>query len=134
MTQFTWQPDECETCGKFPALTDPDAEVYTVAELIARHEKGLLTNLNIGKHAAYPAQAHFFDRDLEKDLNLDPTDRAHLADELDNSLAPVRKAQKEAEEKKKAEEEAKRLADEEARIQAEVEKRISAKKGEEGKT
>jgi hypothetical protein len=91
-TQFNWTVDQVETCGKFPSLADPDAEVYTVAELIARHERGLLTNLNIGKQTAYPEFAHLSDRDLEKDLNQDATDQFHLMNELDEQLRPQREA------------------------------------------
>lgn len=101
VNQASWVADEtAEQCGKFPSLTDPDSEVYTVAELIQRHERGLLTNLNIGKSYAYPEFARLDDRDLEKDLGLEPTDASHLADQLDNQLKPMRKAQAEAKTKK----------------------------------
>lgn len=131
-TQETWVLDEVETCGQFPSLSDPEAEVYTVAQLLARHERGLMTNLNIGRDYAYPEFARLDDRDVEKDLNLEPTDRSHLADVLDASLEPSRKAQKEAVEKKRLDDELKAKADEEARIEAEVTKRME--KGAKGKT
>lgn len=133
-TQATWALDDCERSGYYPSLTDPEAEVYTVAELIARHERGILTNLNIGRDSAYPVNPRLDDRDLEKDLRMEPTDRVHLANELDESLEPIRKAQKEAEAKKLEEEAAKKKADEEARIEAEIAKRLAAKKVDEGKT
>lgn len=94
-----------ETCGKFPSLADPDAEVYTVAQLIARHEKGLLTNMNIGKDTAYPAFASHRDLDLEKAMKMDPTDKFHLANEMesDPDYLDALKRKKEADEKAQAE-------------------------------
>lgn len=132
-TQFDHQVDDCEQCMRFPSLADPDAEVYTVAQLLSRHERGLLTNLNIGKSSAYPERAYLDDRDSEKDMGLEPTDKFHLANELEESIAPIVKARQEAQAKKDEEE---RKAKEDASFNARVvaEGWVKPEKGEKGKT
>lgn len=106
-TQFNHRIDECEALTGTPSLADPNAEVYTVAQLIARHEKGLLTNLNIGKDTAYPEFARLNDIDLEKAMNLEPTDRIHLANEMENDPEYVRIRKEEHERKQKETDDAK---------------------------
>lgn len=103
VTPMTWKFKQTETSHKYPSMTDPNAEVYTIAELIERHRKGLLTNLNIGMDAAYPTSASLDDVDLEKAVHMAPTDKFHLAEELDSQLEPGRMAAKEAAEKAAAE-------------------------------
>lgn len=128
MTQATHEFVNPEQCGKFPSLTDPDAEVYTVAELLARHERGQLTNLNIGKDKAYPDQRFLtFDSvDLEKVMNAEPVDRFHMANEMERDPAYQDALRKKKEEDEKATQEAA-----EAAFQAEAAKR-GYKRGDEG--
>lgn len=134
MSQFTYQGVNSETSHKGESLTDPeDPNVFTVGELIARHEHGVFTNLNIGKHAAYPTwKVSHQDRDFEKDFGADKLDRHHIAQEVEKEHAPLREA--DAKHRKK-------LADEEsAKVKkAEVDKAVEEElarreKGDKGKT
>lgn len=133
-TQETFQNVNSEISHKYESLTDPeDPNVFSVGELITRHEHGVFTNLNIGKYAAYPTwKASHDDRDFEKDFGLEKTDKFHTAQELEKEFAPLRDS--DAKHRKK-------LADEEAAKvkKAEIDKAVEVelarlKKGEEGKT
>lgn len=133
VTQATHQIDHCECSGNFPSLADPDAEVYTVAELLARHERGLLTNMNIGKDVAYPQRAYLNDVDMESIMRLDPVDKFHLANQLENDPAFVKFKQDEAVAREKADKD-KEDAAFRARVEAEGWVKPSEEKGGEGKT
>lgn len=110
-SQFNYKPKpNPERSHLDPSVTVPDQE-YTIADLIKRHEQGLLTDLNISRPGVYTQtdEDNNFDvPDIEKIRDADINDQNEYMREINKEVGNYNKAVEEVEkERAKAAKEAK---------------------------
>lgn len=114
VNQWTFEPhlDAEAECHLLPSLTVPD-QAYTIEELLARHQKGLLTDMAIGKQPIYSEDASFDDPDMEGLMRADIVERSEFAAmgkaELDRQRKEAAKAKAEADKAEEARKDHERL-------------------------
>lgn len=126
MGQFNHVPDESrEISHRYPSLTVPD-QAFSIAELLERHQKGLLTDLAIGRTPIYSKDAHFDDQDMEKLMDSDIVDRMEFVNAgkavVEAERAAKAKSEREAAEKRES-------AEFQAKLDAAVADRLKAAGG-----
>lgn len=109
-----WIDEFAEMSHEEPSITQPD-QAYTIEQLMDRHRKGILTDLQIQKEAIFYDEMDFDSPDVEKLKDMDIQDRVEF---VENQKEMIQNFKDEVDQKRAAE----KLAKEQAEAEAEAKK------------